>query len=93
MKTSLILLKTNALKAAFKVPFLVTQKFIKTKEVRPISSQPINKSIRFETETKNIILKIKLFKNKINRSINGSYLKYAKVYSCTKYEIDKVSII
>jgi len=72
---SLNLLKENALKAAFKVPTLVDQKLIKKNEVRPINSQPKNITIKLPEDTSNIILIIKEFKNKINLSTKGSYLK------------------
>lgn len=78
-KMSLILLKTNALNAAFNVAFLVTQKLINIKEVNPIHSQLKNSKTILAELTKNSILKIKVFKNKINLSTNGSYLKYANV--------------
>jgi hypothetical protein len=76
---SLNLLKENALKAAFNVPTLVDQKLIKKNDVKPINSQPRNITIKFPDDTNNIILIIKRFKNRINLSTNGSYLKYEKV--------------
>jgi hypothetical protein len=74
-KKSLILLKENALKAAFRVPTLETQKLINKKEVSPISSHPKNRTIRFPAETKINILMIKDDRKRIKRSTNGSYLK------------------
>jgi hypothetical protein len=80
IKKSLILLKEKALKAAFKVPTLVTQKLIKKKDVKPINSQPKNNIIKLPEETKKIILIIKEHKNNKNLSTKGSYLKYEKAY-------------
>ncbi len=74
-KKSLILLNENALKAAFKVLTLVTQKFIKKKDVNPINSQPKNNIRVFPDDTKKSILKIKRHKNNKNLSTRGSYLK------------------
>jgi hypothetical protein len=74
-KTSLTLLKTKALKAAFKVLFLATQKLINTKDVSPISSHPKKRVIRLAEETKKIILSTKLFKKRTSLSTRGSYLK------------------
>lgn len=74
-ETSLNLLKTNALKAAFKVEILVDQKFIKKKEVKPINSQPKNKTKKFPLVTNIIILITKQFIKSINLSTLGSYLK------------------
>lgn len=76
---SLSLLNENALNADFKVPTLVDQKLIRKKDVKPISSQPKNKVIKFPEDTNKIILIINEFKNKINLSTSGSYLKYEKV--------------
>jgi len=67
------------LKAAFKVEILFTQKFIKKKEVKPMSSQPKNKLIKLPEHTKKIILIINKFSRTNNRSTRGSYLKYEKV--------------
>ena len=75
IKKSLILLKENALKAAFKVPTLVTQKLINKNDVKPIISQPKNIMIKLPEETKNSILMIKEHKNNKNLSTKGSYLK------------------
>jgi hypothetical protein len=72
IKKSLILLKENALKAAFRVPTLLIQKLIRKKDVKPINSQPRNNIIMFPEETKKIILIIKEHKNKINLSTKGS---------------------
>jgi len=74
-ETSLNLLKVNALKADFKVEILVDQKLIKKKEVKPINSQPKNKTKKFPLVTKHIILITKQFINSINLSTLGSYLK------------------
>ena len=65
-------MKVNALKADFKVPIRVVQKFINRNEVKPISSQPKNIIIVFPEETKNNILTTKDAKNKIKRSTKGS---------------------
>jgi hypothetical protein len=72
---SLNLLNENALKAALNVPTLVDQKLIKKKDVKPISSQPKNITMKFPDETNKIILIINAFKNNNKRSTNGSYLK------------------
>jgi hypothetical protein len=72
IKKSLTLLKENALNAAFKVPTLLTQKLIRKKDVKPISSQPKNSIIILPEDTKNNMLIIKEHKNKINLSTNGS---------------------
>ena len=69
---SLVLLKEQALKAAFKVPTRVDQKLIKKNEVNPIISQPKNKIIKFPEETKKTILIINAFRNNTNLSIKGS---------------------
>jgi len=74
-KKSLILLKEKALKAAFNVPTLETQKLIKRNEVSPIISQPKNSITILPEETNNNILIIKDKRNNKKRSINGSYLK------------------
>lgn len=74
-KKSLSLLKENALKAAFSVPTLVDQKFIKKNEVKPINSQPKNITIKLPADTSKIILIINRFKNNTKRSTIGSYLK------------------
>jgi len=87
---SLNLLKENALKADFNVPTLVDQKFIKKNEVNPINSQPKNIVIKLPDETNNIILIINEFKNKINLSTKGSYLKYENVYIYTNKPIVSV---
>ena len=72
IKKSLTLLNENALKAAFKVPTLLTQKLIRKKDVKPIISQPKNNIIILPDDTKKIILIIKEHKNKINLSTRGS---------------------
>lgn len=79
-ETSLNLLKTKALKAAFNVDILVDQKFIKKKEVKPINSHPKNKTKKLPLVTKHIILITKQFIKSINLSTLGSYLKYEKAY-------------
>ena len=73
--TSLNLLKTKALNADFKVETLVDQKLIKKNEVKPINSQPKNKTKKLPLVTKQIILMTKQFINNINLSTLGSYLK------------------
>lgn len=87
---SLNLLNENALNAALKVPTLVDQKFIKKNDVSPINSQPKNITIRLPDDTNNIILIINKFKNNINLSTKGSYLKYENVYIYTNSPIVKV---
>lgn len=72
---SLNLLNENALKADFKVAFLVVQKLIKTNEVKPINSHPKNNINVFPEITKKTILIMNRFKNKINFGTEGSYLK------------------
>lgn len=69
---SLNLLKTKALNADFNVDILVDQKLIKKKDVKPISSQPKNKTKKLPHVTKQIILMTKQFINKINLSTLGS---------------------
>jgi hypothetical protein len=76
--TSLNLLKTKALNADFNVEILVDQKLIKKNDVKPINSQPKNKTKKLPLVTKHIILITKQFINKINLSTLGSYLKYEK---------------
>lgn len=73
--TSLNLLKTKALNAAFNVDILVDQKFIKKNDVNPINSQPKNKTNKLPLVTKIIILITKQFIKSINLSTFGSYLK------------------
>jgi len=87
---SLNLLNENALKEAFKVDILVHQKFIKTKDVNPINSQPKKRFIILFVETKKIILQTKKLKYIINLSTNGSYLKYEKEKQMTPVAILKV---
>ena len=71
-QTSLNLLKENALKADFKVDILVFQKLIKKKEVKPINSQPKNKTIVLPADTNiNILITKELIKT-INLSTLGS---------------------
>lgn len=74
-EASLNLLKTKALNADFNVDTLVDQKLIKKKEVKPISSQPKNKTKKLPLVTKQIILITKQLINRIKRSTLGSYLK------------------
>jgi hypothetical protein len=74
-EASLNLLKTNALNADFNVDILVDQKLIKKKDVKPISSQPKNKTKKLPLVTKHIILITKEFINNVNLSTLGSYLK------------------
>lgn len=83
-------MKEYALKAAFKVPTLVDQKLIRKNDVSPIISHPKNNIIKFPEDTKKTILIIKAFKNKINRSTKGSYLKYENVYGYTNKAIVRV---
>lgn len=72
---SLALLKEYALNAAFKVPILADQKLIKKNDVKPISSQPKNSTIKLPAETRKAMLIINAFKNKISLSTRGSYRK------------------
>jgi hypothetical protein len=72
---SLNLLNEKALNADFKTDIFVDQKLIRKNEVKPINSQPKNKTKQLPLKTKQIILIIKLFNNKIKRSKFGSYLK------------------
>lgn len=51
------------------------KKLIKKNEVNPIISQPKNNITKFAEDTKKTILIINKFKNIINLSTNGSYLK------------------
>ena len=74
-ETSLNLLKTKALNAALSVEILVDQKFIKKKEVNPISSQPKKRTKKIPLVTKIIILITKQLIKSINLSTLGSYLK------------------
>lgn len=71
-QTSLNLLNEKALKDDFNVDILVFQKLIKKKEVKPINSQPKNKTIVFPEETKINILITKEFIITINLSTFGS---------------------
>jgi hypothetical protein len=75
IKQSLILLNTKALKAAFKVPVRVDQKFIKKNEVTPIISHPKYSIIKFPANTNITMLITKESINKINLVTFGSYLK------------------
>jgi ribosomal protein S3AE len=59
----------------FKVAFLLVQKFIKKKEVKPINSQPKNNVKKLFPKTKIIILKIKLFNQNKNLPSSLSPLK------------------
>jgi phage terminase large subunit len=74
-KKSLILLKENALKAAFNVPMRDTQKLISRNDVRPINSHPKNNIIKLLAETNTNMLIINDAKNNKKRSTKGSYLK------------------
>ena len=74
-KKSLILLKENALKAAFSVPIRDTQKLINKNDVKPINSQPKNSIIKLLADTNINILIINDAKNSKKRSTRGSYLK------------------
>lgn len=74
-KTSLSLLNTNAFIAAFSVPRLVVQKFIRKKDVSPINSHPKNKEIQLSETTKIDIAITNQFKNSKNLSAFGSFLK------------------
>jgi len=65
---SLILLKINALKAAFSVLIFVDQKLIKKNDVNPINSHPKNKTNKLPPITKIHMLIINKFINKNNRS-------------------------
>jgi len=87
------LLKTKALKADLTVDILVDQKFIKKNDVKPINSQPKNKTKKFPLITNKIILITKQFINKISLSTLGSYLKYEKAYMYTNTAIVKVKNI
>ena len=58
-----------------------------------MSSQPKNNIIKLPEETRNIILIINEHKNKINRSTNGSYLKYENAYIYTNKPIVVVNKI
>jgi hypothetical protein len=84
------LLKEYALNAAFRVPTRDDQKLITKNEVSPIISHPKNRFIRLPEETKKTILIINIFKKRINLSMRGSYLKYAKVYIYTNCAIVNV---
>lgn len=74
-KTSLSLLNINALIAAFKVPLRVVQKFIKKKDVRPISSHPKNINIQLSATTRVAIEITNQFIKSRNLSALGSFLK------------------
>jgi hypothetical protein len=74
-KTSLILLKKNALKLDLTVPLLVLQKLIKKKDDKPIDSQPKNSVNKLLLKTSMIILKINQFISKVNMSSCASYFK------------------
>jgi hypothetical protein len=83
-------LNEKALNADFNVLTLHDQKLIKKKEVKPIISQPKNNITKFPEQTKKTILITNEFKNNINLSTRGSYLKYEKVYIYTNTAIDTV---
>ena len=74
-KKSLILLKTKALNADFKVPRRSFQKLIKKNEVKPINSQPKNKVNKLLANTNKIILKINQLISKVKESSFASNLK------------------
>jgi len=74
-ETSLNLLKEKALKADFKVAFRVVQKFIKMKEVKPISSQPKNIIKVFPDITKKTMLIINKSRKITSFGTEGSYRK------------------
>jgi hypothetical protein len=74
-KTSLILLKKNALKLDLTVPLLVLQKLIKKKDDKPIDSQPKNSVNKLLLKTSMIILKINQFISRVNMSSCASYFK------------------
>ena len=74
-KASLALLKEKALNADLNVLILTIQKLISKKEVIPISSQPKKRETKLAEDTKKIMLIINKFKNIINLSTLGSYLK------------------
>lgn len=82
-KKSLTLLKENALNADLSVAVFVVQKFIKQKDVNPMSSHPKNNMIILPDATKKSILITNDNKNKRNLSTSGSYLKYenANIYT------------
>lgn len=71
-ETSLNLLKTYALKAAFNVPIRDDQKLIKKNDVKPINSQPKNKTKKLPLDTNKIILITKKLINNNKRSTLGS---------------------
>jgi hypothetical protein len=60
------------------VPLRVVQKFIKKKDVRPMSSQPKNMSIQLSATTRVAIEITNQFMNNKNLSALGSFLKYVK---------------
>ena len=74
-KTSLNLLKQNALKLDLSVPRLVLQKLIKKNEVNPIDSHPKNNVNKLFARTKINILNINQLISKIKLSSFASYLK------------------
>jgi hypothetical protein len=69
------LLNVNALNADFNVDIRVDQKLIKKNEVKPINSQPKNKTKKLPLVTKQTILITKQLIKRINLSTFGSYLK------------------
>jgi hypothetical protein len=74
-KTSLILLKKNALKLDLIVPLRVLQKLIKKNDDNPIDSQPRNNVNKLLANTKIIILNINQFIRSANISSCASYFK------------------
>jgi SRSO17 transposase len=79
------------LNAAFNVLIFVDQKFIKINDVKPISSQPKNKTNKLPPKTKIHMLIINKFINKKRRSTCGSYRKYENVYAITHKPIDNIN--
>jgi hypothetical protein len=65
----------KALNADFNVDIRVDQKLIKKKDVKPINSQPKNKTKKLPLVTKQTMLITKQFIKSINLSTLGSYLK------------------
>jgi hypothetical protein len=74
-KTSLTLLKVNALKLQLKVVILNFQKLINKNDVKPISSHPIINVKKLLPITKKIIENINQFINKTKFSPLSSNLK------------------
>jgi len=70
--TSLYLLNVIALNAAFNVPIRVDQKLIKKKDVKPINSQPKNRTKKLPLETSKSMLITKELMNRRSLSTLGS---------------------